>query len=132
MIYLYLSNNEIINKLMSVKKPCILKCVMCKEKDKSQFADIFFPFVFYFMIWYLKLENSTMLYIMYHIYIYIYIYTLYMHIYIYILQLHIYILYVHYICIYIYIYYSYIRPSTLIHCRHIAKINTFAICLWFI
>ena len=106
MIYLYLSNNEIINKLMSVKKPYILKCVMCKEKDKSQFADIFFPFVFYFMIWYLKLENST--YVIYHvsyiyiyihyicIYIYIYItvtyihiiYTLYMHIYIYILQLH--------------------------------------------
>ena len=103
MIYLYLSNNEIINKLMSVKKPCILKCVMCKEKDKSQFADIFFPFVFYFMIWYLKLENST--YVIYHasyIYIYIYIYIIYA--YIYILQLHIYILYIHYICIYIYIY----------------------------
>ena len=105
MIYLYLSNNEIINKLMSVKKPCILKCVMCKEKDKSQFADIFFPFVFYFMIWYLKLENST--YVIYHvsyIYIYIYIYIHYICIYIYILQLHIYILYIHYICIYIYIY----------------------------
>ena len=131
MIYLYLSNNEIINKLMSVKKPCILKCVMCKEKDKSQFADIFFPFVFYFMIWYLKLENST--YVIYHV-SYIYIYTLYMHIYIYITVTYIHIIYTLYmhIYIYIYIYYSYIRPSTLIHCRHISKINTFAICLWFI
>ena len=101
MIYLYLSNNEIISKLMSVKKPCILKCVMCKEKNKSQFADIFFPFVFYFMIWYLKLENST--YVIYHV-SYIYIYIHYICIYIYILQLHIYILYIHYICIYIYIY----------------------------
>ena len=105
MIYLYLSNNEIINKLMSVKKPCILKCVMCKEKDKSQFADIFFPFVFYFMIWYLKLENST--YVIYHvsyIYIYIYIYTLYMHIYIYITVTYIHIIYTLYMHIYIYIY----------------------------
>ena len=104
MIYLYLSNNEIINKLMSVKKPCILKCVMCKEKDKSQFADIFFPFVFYFMIWYLKLENST--YVIYHasyIYIYIYIYTLYMHIYIYITVTYIHIIYTLYMHIYIYI-----------------------------
>ena len=106
MIYLYLSNNEIINKLMSVKKPCILKCVMCKEKDKSQFADIFFPFVFYFMIWYLKLENST--YVIYHasyiyIYIYIYIYTLYMHIYIYYSYIYTYYIYIIYAYIYIYI-----------------------------
>ena len=100
MIYLYLSNNEIINKLMSVKKPCILKCVMCKEKHKSQFADIFFPFVFYFMIWYLKLEDST--YVIYHA-SYIYIYTLYMHIYIYITVTYIHIIYTLYMHIYIYI-----------------------------
>ena len=104
MIYLYLSNNEIINKLMSVKKPCILKCVMCKEKDKSQFADIFFPFVFYFMIWYLKLENS--MYVIYHvsyIYIYIYIYIIYAYIYIYYSYIYTYYIYIIYAYIYIYI-----------------------------
>ena len=46
---LFISSKEAINKLMSVKKPCILNYVE-KNKNKKQFADFF--------IWYLKLENS--------------------------------------------------------------------------
>ena len=44
------SNKETINRLMSTKNACI------KKKAKGQFIDIIF-----FLISYLKLENSTLL-----------------------------------------------------------------------
>ena len=54
-------NKQTMNELMSVKKPCILKYV--KRKTKANFADFFF-----FLIWYLKLENGTLIIIKIYVY----------------------------------------------------------------
>ena len=46
------SNKKTVNELMSVTKSCILKYAKRKTKDILQ--------IFFFLIWYLKLENGML------------------------------------------------------------------------
>ena len=65
-IFICFSNKETINKVMSVKKSCILKCVKYVKRRSKDSLKIF-------LIWYLKPENGT-LNLFYIIYMYICIY----------------------------------------------------------
>ena len=53
-LFMYFSNKETIDKLISVKKPCILRYAKKKKKKKKKNWKFSDPF----LIWYLKLKSS--------------------------------------------------------------------------